>query len=41
VAHLEQNMMACKQTSLPQSILDVLDRGWAIIKPNCFRYFRP
>ncbi len=41
VEHLEQNMMACKQPSLPQPVLDVLDRGWEIIKPNCFRYFRP
>jgi aflatoxin B1 aldehyde reductase len=41
VAHLEQNMAACAQAALPQSILDILDRGWEIIKPNCFRYFRP
>ena len=41
VAHLEQNMAACAQAQLPQAILDILDRGWEIIKPNCFRYFRP
>ena len=39
--HLEQNMAACSTGPLPQSILDILDRGWEIIKPNCFRYFRP
>ena len=40
-AHLEQNMAACTQAPLPQTLLDILDRGWEIIKPNCFRYFRP
>jgi len=39
--HLEQNMAACATVPLPQSILEILDRGWEIIKPNCFRYFRP
>ena len=41
VEHLVQNMTACKHAPLDQSILDILDRGWEIIKPNCFRYFRP
>jgi aflatoxin B1 aldehyde reductase len=41
VVHLEQNMAACAQAPLPQTLLDILDRGWDIIKPNCFRYFRP
>ena len=39
--HLEQNMAACAQAPLAQPLLDILDRGWEIIKPNCFRYFRP
>jgi aflatoxin B1 aldehyde reductase len=38
--HLAQNMKACDHAALDQSILDILDRGWEIIKPNCFRYFR-
>ena len=41
VDHLAQNMAACQHAPLDQSILDILDRGWEIIKPNCFRYFRP
>ena len=41
INHLEQNMAACAQASLAQPLLDILDRGWEIIKPNCFRYFRP
>ena len=41
VAHLQQNMAACAQAPLPQPILDILDRGWEIIRPDCFRYFRP
>lgn len=39
--HLAQNMSACDHAPLDQSILDILDRGWEIIKPDCFRYFRP
>jgi len=39
--HLQQNMAACAQAPLAQPLLDILDRGWEIIKPNCFRYFRP
>jgi aflatoxin B1 aldehyde reductase len=39
--HLEQNMAACARGPLTQPILDILDRGWEIIKPDCFRYFRP
>ena len=39
--HLRQNMAACEQAPLDASILDILDRGWEIIKPDCFRYFRP
>lgn len=39
--HLIQNMEACQQPPLDQSIIDILDQGWQIIKPNCFRYFRP
>jgi aflatoxin B1 aldehyde reductase len=39
--HLAQNMAACAQAPLDRKILDILDRGWGIIKPNCFRYFRP
>ena len=39
--HLQQNMAACTRGPLPQTILDILDRGWEIIKPDCFRYFRP
>jgi len=39
--HLEQNLAACGQPPLPPEIVEILDRGWEIIKPNCFRYFRP
>jgi len=39
--HLRQNLAACEQAPLDASILDILDRGWEIIKPDCFRYFRP
>ncbi|HKJ49891.1 MAG TPA: aldo/keto reductase [Gammaproteobacteria bacterium] len=39
--HLTQNMAACERAPLDPAIVDILDRGWEIIKPNCFRYFRP
>ena len=39
--HLEKNMAACATAPLPPAILEILDRGWEIIKPNCFSYFRP
>lgn len=41
IEHLKQNMTGITYASLDQSILDILDHGWEIIKPNCFRYFRP
>ena len=41
IDHLTQNMAACDQAPLDQALLEILDRGWEIIKPNCFRYFRP
>jgi aflatoxin B1 aldehyde reductase len=41
IEHLQQNMKACSQAPLDQSILDLLDRGWQLTKPDCFRYFRP
>jgi len=39
--HLIQNMAACERAPLDPAIVGILDRGWEIIKPNCFRYFRP
>jgi aflatoxin B1 aldehyde reductase len=41
IEHLSDNMAACDQLPLEQSIVDIFDQGWEVIKPNCFRYFRP
>jgi aflatoxin B1 aldehyde reductase len=41
IEHLKANMAASKSAPLDQAILDILDQGWEIIKPNCFKYFRP
>ena len=41
IEHLSENMKACEHAPLDQSILDILDQGWDIIKPECFKYFRP
>ena len=38
---LEENILACDTATLEPRILEILDRGWEIIRPNCFRYFRP
>ena len=38
---LQENLQAFDPAPLDESILDILDRGWEIIKPDCFRYFRP
>ena len=37
---LDENLNAMKAVPLDQSILDILDEGWEIIKPNCYQYFR-
>jgi aflatoxin B1 aldehyde reductase len=41
IEHLTDNMAACDQVPLEQSIIDIFDQGWEVIKPNCFKYFRP
>jgi len=41
IEHLTDNMAACDQVPLEQSIVDIFDQGWEVIKPNCFKYFRP
>jgi len=40
IEHLAENIAACAEAPLDQSILDILDEGWEIIKPDCYRYFR-
>jgi len=41
VAHLEQNLAACEQGPLPESIVQSLDEGWEQVRPTCMKYFRP
>ena len=41
IEQLNENLEACDSTSLDPSIVAILDRGWEIIRPNCFKYFRP
>jgi aflatoxin B1 aldehyde reductase len=41
IEHLSENMDACDSAPLDPAIVDILDRGWQLIKPDCFRYFRP
>ena len=41
VEHLVQNLAAFGGGKLPDDILSVLDQGWEVVRPDCFRYFRP
>ena len=41
LAQLQENLAACDSEKLDGGIIEILDRGWEIIKPNCFKYFRP
>ena len=41
IGHLEQNLDACTQGSLPKSVVDALDEGWEVVRPSCIKYFRP
>ncbi len=41
ISQLTDNLSAFNQGPLDQSIIEVLDRGWEVIKPNYFQYFRP
>jgi len=38
---LTQNLAACKQGSLPEELLDVMDDAWSLARPSCIKYFRP
>ena len=38
--HLQANLKACEQGELPTTIVDILDQGWEIVRPNCIKYFR-
>lgn len=41
LSQLRENLTAFEQAPLKQSIIEVLDQGWEVTRPNCFRYFRP
>ncbi len=39
--HLQANLAACEQPPLAAEIVDLFEQGWQLVKPDCFRYFRP
>lgn len=41
LAHLTQNIEACTESALPDSIVEALDLGWENVRPACIKYFRP
>ena len=41
IEHLHTNLAACEQPPLAAEIVELLERGWQLVKPDCFRYFRP
>ena len=38
--HLNENLVAVNAGPLPDSILSALDKGWELVKGDCYRYFR-
>lgn len=41
MGHFEQNLQALQEGPLPSTIVEALDKGWEIAKPECIKYFRP
>jgi len=39
--HFESNLQALQQGSLPEAVVDTLNRGWEAARPDCIKYFRP
>ncbi len=39
--HFEQNLSAIQQPALPARVIDALDHGWELARPDCIKYFRP
>ena len=41
IVHLRENLESFGSEKLPEEIIEVLDAGWEVVKPDCFKYFRP
>ena len=41
IEQLRENLTAVQGPALDAEIVDILDRGWEITRPDSFRYFRP
>lgn len=41
IEQLEENLAAFDQPPLDEAIVEILDRGWEVTRPDSFRYFRP
>jgi len=41
IEQLGQNLESFQQPPLDPSVIDTMDRGWQLIKPDCAKYFRP
>ncbi len=41
MSHFAGNIEALGSAALPESIINALDRGWDIARPDCIKYFRP
>lgn len=39
--HLENNLKACNNGKLPESLVDALNAAWDSARPDCPRYFKP
>jgi len=41
ITHFKQNLSACDEGPLPDSVITALDNGWEEVRPACIKYFRP
>ncbi|MBX2835469.1 MAG: aldo/keto reductase [Gammaproteobacteria bacterium] len=41
LAQFEDNLNACNDAALPDTVVAALDEGWEQVRPACIKYFRP
>lgn len=41
MTHFNDNLAACSDGPLPDTLVDVLEEGWDTVRAHCIKYFRP
>lgn len=41
MTHLTENILATQAGPLPDELVGSFDKGWAVVRPACIKYFRP